>query len=68
MALSMSNPATWFISAGVFISSAYTSIMQENADERLNVAFNLVKEQKNYAVYQTWVAWHTVANRYDVEE
>ncbi len=28
----------------------------------------LIADCKNYAVYETWVVWHTVPNGYEVEE
>lgn len=58
----------WFIAAGVFVYGAYTSIMQENALEKANLAVELVSQQRNYAVYETTVMWNTVPNGYEVEE
>lgn len=58
----------WFVAAGVFVYSAYSSIMQDNAIEKANLAIELISQQKNYAVYETTVMWNTVPNGYEVEE
>ena len=62
------GPVGWLASAGVFILSAYTTIMQNNAMEKANVALNLISQKKNYAVYETTVLWNLMPNGYEVEE
>ena len=62
------GPVGWLASAGVFILSAYTTIMQNNAMEKANVALNLISQKKNYAVYETTVLWDLMPNGYEVEE
>lgn len=62
------GPVGWLASAGVFILSAYTTIMQNKAMEKANVALNLISQKKNYAVYETTVLWNLMPNGYEVEE
>ena len=56
------------ISTGLLVYDVYTSILQENALEKAELALELMMEQKDYAVYETTVMWNTVVNGYDVEE
>lgn len=43
-------------------------IMENNAWEKAQLAWELMNEGKNYAVYETTVFWNLVANGYEVEE
>lgn len=63
-----SNPLFKLIDAGLFVVDLYADTMAQNALEKANLALELVNQQKNYAVYETWVMWHTVPNGYEVEE
>ena len=61
-------PITLLVDAGSIIVSIYTNEMQKCALEKADIAAKLIADCKNYAVYETWVVWHTIPNGYEVEE
>lgn len=56
------------ISAIFVVFDIYDLIMENNAWEKAQLAWELMNEGKNYAVYETTVFWNLVANGYEVEE
>lgn len=46
----------------------YDYIMENNAWEKAQLAWELMSEGKNYAVYETTVFWNLMVNGYEVEE
>lgn len=56
-------PISLLVDAGSIIS-VYTDEMQKCAMEKADIAAKLIAEGENYAVYETWVMWHTIPNGY----
>lgn len=65
-ALSTSLPGL-LITAGLLTVGIYSDTMKTNALEKAVQALEYMVDGHGYAVYETWVMWHTIPNGYDVE-